>query len=128
MLASRLDLVEVNVSDWAAAVEWYRTAFDLDVAYEDEEHRWCELAFVRGGPRFALRELADVQHGTPAPFTLSLEVESVDAALDQLRGRGVEVRSEVKEAQRPTGQRYRWANIADPEGNTLRVFEWLPSN
>lgn len=124
MPASRLDLVEVNVTDWPGSVKWYRETFDMEVSYEDAEHRWCELSFPRGGPRFALRGLDDVSRATPTPFVLSLEVDDLDGAVGEFGRRGVQLSSEVKEATRPNGQRYRWANVADPEGNGLRVFEW----
>lgn len=124
MPESRLDLIEVNVSDWNGSVDWYRRAFDLDVSYEDREHRWCELAFAGGGPRFALRGLDGMAHGLPAPVVVSLEVRDLDAAVEELRSRGVDVPDAVKDATRPDGTRYRWANLTDPEGNRLRIFEW----
>lgn len=120
----RLDLVEVNVSDWDASVDWYRRAFNLDVSYEDREHRWCELAFPGSGPRFALRGLDGVDHRSPAAIVITLEVGNVEAAVEELRGRGVDIAERIKEATRPDGTRYRWANLADPDGNQLRVFEW----
>jgi predicted enzyme related to lactoylglutathione lyase len=126
MPGTRLDLVELNVSDWRASVDWYRRSFDLDVAYEDDQHQWCELSFAAAGPRFALRGGAD-----PAPsknVVLSVEVDGLDAAVETLKERGVELTSAIKEATRPTGQGYRWANLADPEGNLLRVFEWTASD
>ncbi|MGL5817076.1 MAG: glyoxalase superfamily protein [Phycicoccus sp.] len=118
----RIELVGVPVSDVDRAREFYGTTLGWSVDHDQvvsEEIRFvqvtppgsaCSIAFGRGLSEMAPGSLKALQ----------VVVASADAALADLRERGVEA-SGVDE--QPWG---RFVHFADPDGNTWSVQE-LPS-
>jgi catechol 2,3-dioxygenase-like lactoylglutathione lyase family enzyme len=107
----KLYFVELQVSDWAASLTWYREVLGLDVLLTDEPARFALLR--AGQTRLSLKA------GTPTPggVLLSFEVEDLSPWLGRL---GL---LDVKTS--PEG--YRRARLRDPDGYTITLFEWLPN-
>jgi catechol 2,3-dioxygenase-like lactoylglutathione lyase family enzyme len=117
-----LEVVTLPVSDVDRAKRFYESLgwrFDIDLVVSDEArtvqftppHSQCSIQFGKGG--------TTAQPGSAAGMILV--VRDIDAARDDLIGRGVEV-SEVQEARPPGldqgGRSYfARASFSDPDGN-----------
>jgi catechol 2,3-dioxygenase-like lactoylglutathione lyase family enzyme len=123
-----LEVVTLPVSDVDRAKSFYESLgwrFDIDLAISDEmrtvqftpPHSDCSIQFGKGR---STAEPGSAQY-------MILVVEDIDAARDDLIGRGVEV-SEVQEA-RPPGfdsedrSYFARATFSDPDGNTWELQE-----
>lgn len=120
-----LDMAVIDVRDWSRAVTWYSERLGLRVVYREDEHRWCDLSAPEAGALLALRGLDDVDIDVPNRCVLELRTNDLDQTVEELRARGVQFLRDIGEGVRTNGQRYRWTNVADPEGNVLRLYEWV---
>src|SRR4051794_11746318 len=123
-----LEVVQVPVSDIDRAKRFYQSLgwrFDIDLVISDDfrtvqftpPHSGCSIQFGKGGTA--------AEPGSAAG--LILVVSDIDAARDDLVGRGVEV-SEVQEARPPGfedgGRSYfARASFSDPDGNSWVLQE-----
>ena len=123
-----LEVVTLPVSDVDRAKGFYESLgwrFDIDLVVSDEmrtvqftpPHSPCSIQFGKGGTA--------AEPGSAAG--LILVVKDIDAARDDLVGRGVEV-SEVEEARPPGfdqgGRSYfARASFSDPDGNRWQLQE-----
>ncbi|GAC1302396.1 MAG: hypothetical protein NVS4B7_20590 [Ktedonobacteraceae bacterium] len=76
------------------------------------------------GTAIALQNLASLPPGVPAQpggFELNLEVEDLDAALQEWKAKGIEVLSEAKDMG--AGRFFR---AKDPEGHVISVYQFYP--
>ena len=116
----RLDIVEqvvVFVEDMDRARDFYRDVLGLQVRFEHEgwvefSTRGAGIALCSGGRRSEGPK--DYRGGGVLP---TLRVQSVEAAVQYLRSRGVSVNETAVE---PYG---RLAVFSDPEGNQLQILE-----
>ena len=124
----KLEVVTLPVSDVDRAKSFYESLgwrFDIDLVVSEDvrtvqftpPHSGCSIQFGKGGTA-AEPGSAD---------GLILVVEDIDAARDDLIGRGVEV-SEVQEARPPgfdsPGRSYfARASFSDPDGNGWQLQE-----
>jgi predicted enzyme related to lactoylglutathione lyase len=111
-----LYMVELIVSEFDAAVRWFRDVLGLRVLLIDELNRFALLQGVGGG-RLALKA------GNPAPGGLRLhfQVPDLDIELKQLEARGGHVESPPLVS--PEG--YRRAIVRGPAGYPIVLFEWV---
>ncbi len=118
----KLELVPVPVADVDRAKAFYvdRCGFtlDVDVVVTDGVRvvqvtppgSACSIGFGTGVPAYT---------GTPGTVrALHLVVDGIEAAREELLGRGVEV-GEIEDV----GGGVRYAGFADPDGNTLTLQE-----
>ena len=115
-----------SVDDAAAAKEFYGRTLGLEISEIPEMDGLLDLR-VPGGSRVLLYAKPD---HAPATFTvLNLPVEDVEAAIDELTGRGVRfevydegpVKTDEKGILRGPGPKIAW--FSDPAGNILSVLE-----
>ncbi len=107
----RLYMVELTVRDLAASLAFYRDRLGLAVELVDEANGF---ALLHAGGRLALKR------GTPGGgATVHLEVADVAAELRRL-GEPVETKA--------SAEGYRRAKLADPDGHTVVLFEWVPGS
>jgi catechol 2,3-dioxygenase-like lactoylglutathione lyase family enzyme len=105
----KLYMVELAVSDFPRAAEWYSRLLSMDPVQVDERNGFA-LFEVYGG-RVALKVR------TPAGKGMVLfEVEDLDEELARL-----ESDAEVT----VSAEGYRRAKLSDPDGNTVVLFEWV---
>ncbi len=111
-----LYMVELIVSEFDAAVTWFRDVLGLRVLLLDEMNRFALLQGVGGG-RLALKA------GNPAPggVRLHFQVPDLDIELAQLKARGAHQESPPQVS--PEG--YRRAVVRGPAGYPVVLFEWV---
>jgi glyoxylase I family protein len=97
---------------------WYaeRLGVDLPPASYDQQP-WTQEAGPTIFAAFPVGQ-TDQPHLGPRGWGLNLRVRDLDAMVEQLRAAGVEV--EVDPETYPNG---RFANLADPEGNPLQLWQ-----
>jgi catechol 2,3-dioxygenase-like lactoylglutathione lyase family enzyme len=121
MLADTKAYSGIAVRDLPAARTFYRDTLGLRTS-EEYGLLWLHLA---GGRDTLVYEQPDA---TPASFTiLNFEVEDIDAAVDELVARGVELERDAGVEQdergvfRDEGPYIAW--FKDPSGNVLSVLQ-----
>jgi catechol 2,3-dioxygenase-like lactoylglutathione lyase family enzyme len=113
-----LDLVTIQVRDWAAAVQWYTQILGLPIITLDEEDRFCTLG--THGAILALAsdhpdQAAGSEENRLAP---AFRVADLDGTLERLRSLGVKVDPRIDGED----EGYRLARIYDAEGNRLHLY------
>lgn len=106
-------MVEWTCRDWAGCVAWYSDILGLRRAWFDEDGGFA--LFEGQGICLALKAGEEPARG----LLLSWEVDDLDAAMSELRSRGIETTDPFDD---PEG--FRETRFRDPEGRTLRVFQW----
>lgn len=113
-----------SVDDMHAARAFYADTLGLDVSVVDERNGLLSLS-ITGGTTILL--YAKENH-TPATYTvLNFPVDDVEAAVDELTARGVELQrydgldQDEKGIHRGGGPLIAW--FTDPAGNVLSVLE-----
>jgi predicted enzyme related to lactoylglutathione lyase len=107
----RIGNVFYRSPDLESAVRFYTHVVGLSLKFRDGE-RWA--AFDVGGMTLAVE---GGQRGGPGGATVSLRVDGLADVVDQLRARGATV-GEIE-----AGPHERRANLTDPAGNTLVLYE-----
>ncbi len=128
----KIDHVMIGVDNFGVMIAWYREKLGFQ-----EEKRWTvdglngiDLAYIVGPDGFRIEFIGGgkgprtpVPASFPEHFTmrglqhLSFRVADVDAAVAELRARGVAVFVEAEDY--PVGAQRRVAFIKDPEGNVI---------
>lgn len=124
MLGQRRAMSGFAVSDLNSAREFYEGTLGAEVQVLDEEHGVAKLKLGEG------HEVLMYRSGemTPASYTiLNFEVDDIDAAVDELGGRGVTFERyegfdhDEKGIVRSPGPQIAW--FKDPSGNVLAVLQ-----
>ena len=115
-----IDMVEVRVRDWKAAVDWYQEKLELKVAAWDPDDGYCQLEPEGGGCRLALWGVSAVEPGGASRCVPTFHVDDLAATLGALRARGVAVERDITGGD----EGFRSADIADCEGNLIQLYEW----
>jgi catechol 2,3-dioxygenase-like lactoylglutathione lyase family enzyme len=112
------------VKDLGAAREFYVETLGAEVEVLDEEHGVAKLK-LGGGHEVLMYLSGDM---TPASYTmLNFEVDDIDAAVDELRVRGVvferyeDFDQDEKGIVRSPGPQIAW--FKDPSGNVVSVLQ-----
>ena len=112
------------VKDMGRAREFYEGTLGLRMEVLDEEHGVARL-HLAGGSEVLMYLSADM---TPPSYTmLNFEVDDIDAAVEQLRERGVEIQRyegfdhDEKGIVRGPGPQIAW--FEDPSGNVISVLQ-----
>jgi uncharacterized glyoxalase superfamily protein PhnB len=113
-----LNAVLLSAADVAGMVVFYRDVLGLPLKVSDHgggmhaemDFPGLHFAIFPGGPRALER----------GPVTISLQVESVDAAYEQLKAAGTTF--EEPPEDKPFGGRT--ALLRDPEGNGVYLMQW----
>lgn len=120
-MSYKLGLVSLFVRDVPKAKAFYVDFLGMKVVPEFSSPDFVFLLPAWGTP-IALQNAATAPQnltGQPVGFELNLEVDDVDAALQEWKARGVEVLSEI--ADMGAGRYFR---ARDPEGNSLTVYQF----
>lgn len=122
MAAPQLDNVRLLADDFAATFAFYAEGLGLPVLYGTAEGPYAELSAGTASIGVVARErMPGVDPAPPAGdrAVVVLDAEPLDAALAELRGRGLE----VGEAQERREWGIRVAYLRDPDGRLLELFE-----
>ena len=111
-LVTGLDNVHIYVTDVARSAAFYRDVLGIPLAGDDH---WQEAAL--NGVRFALHE-ASPSHPElgSGGVAINFRVEDADAAAEQVRAAGVDVREQMREEY---GVSY---ELEDPDGYLIYLF------
>jgi catechol 2,3-dioxygenase-like lactoylglutathione lyase family enzyme len=113
-----LDLVTIQVREWAEAVRWYTQVLGLPIITLEEEDGFCMLR--TDGATLALAsdhpdQAAGTEENRLAP---AFRVTDLDGTLERLRSFGVKVDPRIDGED----EGYRLARIYDLEGNRLHLY------
>jgi predicted enzyme related to lactoylglutathione lyase len=112
-----VDFVTVPTNQFEAAVDFYGTKLGLPCSVNVPERKWAE--FEAGPLTLSIVDAANFPFGYhPNPNPLSLHVEDVPAAREELAGRGIEFVGEIFD----TGVCH-MAFFSDPDGNALMLHK-----
>lgn len=115
----RLSLAIVAVRDYQGMKDWYSKVLGLEITEESDEGEWSTFRLPEGGAEFAVHGGMSEVDGSPNKVVPAIEVDDIRATVEDLRGRGVEVMSEPVDP----GHGSLLANIRDPEGNIINLYE-----
>jgi catechol 2,3-dioxygenase-like lactoylglutathione lyase family enzyme len=113
----RFSLVTLFVEDHLAMRDWYTANLGLSVS--DETERYVQLADLDGNPCVAFHIGEPIAHADHVQ--LHFEVDDVDAAYEQLNGKGVAFTEPPED--KPWG--WRVAALTDPAGHTVELVRKL---
>ncbi len=104
----------------AKLANWYSTTLDVKTTYDEHEDIFVgALVTVPSGSRieFGIRpspvRLSRESHG----IMISYQVNDLDACLDRLRSKNVEIEVDM------SGSSGRFAQLSDPEGNLIQLWQ-----
>ncbi len=116
-LVSRINVVYLYVRDVERSLAFYRDVLGLPLEHHPSDPHWAE-ARLPNGLRFALHGWSG---GGDEPgggaVRVNFEVDEIDAAVERLRGAGVEVGTIHRE------QYGAHAEFVDPDGYRFDVFQ-----
>jgi predicted enzyme related to lactoylglutathione lyase len=122
MRLRKLDLVEIRVRDWPAAMRWYAEVLGLLVRHVEEDEQFGILGFPEGDMGLAISGQPDeVVSAFPNRCYPVVIVDDLDVTLREFEQKGVIVRRGPWEG----GEAFRSAVILDCEGNDIQLVEWL---
>lgn len=109
--------VELRTTHWAKLVEWYRDAIGLPLLLKSDENRYALLQ--AGDSKLTILGRERVADGSQR-WSLAFEVNNLPDVLRRM----------VSLGSRPTEPRvdtegYAEFTVNDPDGNRVRVFQWV---
>ncbi len=115
-----MDLNQVTFTcvDYSASVSFYKKLGFRQIVDNSPQYARFETAF---GTTFSIHSVDSA--AKDSKIIVYFEVDDVDAAVDQLRRRGIEFDAE------PVDQEWLWreAYLRDPAGNTLCIYHAGPN-
>jgi lactoylglutathione lyase len=123
--------VRLLVSDFPAAVRFWRDVMKLALSYSDEVgYAYFTMGNVglelmrRDSMMAALSESQSVSSPAGRQITLNFKVDDVDAAFADLVSRGAKP---IANPQDRPDWRARTAHLTDPDGNVIELYKLLES-
>src|SRR5688572_29131717 len=85
-----LEIVQIEVKDWARMVKWYVDTLSLQIAIKEDEDKIAFLSFPKGEGKIALHGADNVVTGTKSRAYPCILVSDIDATVKQLQAKRVE--------------------------------------
>ena len=111
-------VISVNVSNFEAAVEWYREALGFEVVYRLDEYGWGEVRTPWNGVTIGLSQTEELKHGGTVP---TFGVKDIAAARSHLESLGTKFDGDTYEISGMV----KLATFYDPDGNAWMLAEAL---
>jgi predicted enzyme related to lactoylglutathione lyase len=115
-------IVTVRTLNWAEMVRYYSETLGLKRKFSDSANEYA--MFEAGSIRIAIEGPVKPAYrrvnGAGATM-MNFEVDNLETALEELRGRGAQVLTEVRQ-----GPGYDYVAVSDPEGNEHIVYQRTP--
>jgi predicted enzyme related to lactoylglutathione lyase len=119
-LKTRDPIIIHYVHDMQRAIRFYRDVLGLDL--DQESPGWTTLRC--GDALVALHILAPRMEEAPLPHAgLNLQVDDLDAAVEEAKTAGAQLRSAIREAG--GGVPVRLAELRDPDGNGFELRQFV---
>jgi catechol 2,3-dioxygenase-like lactoylglutathione lyase family enzyme len=109
-------VISVNVSDFEAAVDWYRRALGFEIVYRLDQYGWGEVRTPWGGVTIGLSQSEELKHGGTVP---TFGVKDIAAARAHLESLGTKFDGETYEIDGMV----KLATFFDPDGNAWMLAE-----
>ncbi|MBI2029248.1 VOC family protein [Candidatus Gottesmanbacteria bacterium] len=112
----KLDIIELNVKNWEAMIEWYVSNLNLKVVAREDDHKYALLAGSDGAMLglFGVRNLLMRGSGGFIPY---FRTEKLGDVVSNLKSKSVNI--EDTQVQHWGEQ----AKVKDPEGNEFYLYE-----
>ena len=111
-------VISVNVSNFEAAVEWYREALGFEVVYRLDDYGWGEVRTPWGGVTIGLSQTEELKHGGTVP---TFGVKDIAAARAHLESLGTRFDGDTYEISGMV----KLATFYDPDGNAWMLAQAL---
>jgi CreA protein len=111
-------VISVNVSNFGAAVEWYRKALGFELVYKLDQYGWGEVRTPYEGITIGLGQSEELQHGGTVP---TFSVKDIDAARKHLESLGTRFDGDTYQI----GDMVKLATFYDPDGNAWMLAQSL---
>ena len=111
-------VISVNVSNFEAAVEWYREALGFEVVYRLDEYGWGEVRTPWNGVTIGLSQTEELTHGGTVP---TFGVKDIAAARAHLESLGTKFDGDTYEISGMV----KLATFYDPDGNAWMLAQAL---
>lgn len=112
--------IEIRTTQWQPMILWYTTALKLKSAVRSEEEGYALLA--GRGWRLSLLQMLEEEVRDRSAISLALEVGDIEAARDHI----TTYLTEPAEAIETSDEGFRQWTIADPDGNRIKLFQFIP--
>ena len=113
-------VISVNVSNFEAAVEWYREALGFEITYRLDEYGWGEVRTPWGGVTIGLGQTEELKHGGTTP---TFGVKDIDVARKHLESLGTRFDGDTY----AIGDMVKLCTFYDPDGNAWMLAQTLDS-
>ena len=114
-------VISVNVSDFDAAVEWYREALGFEIVYRLDQYGWGEVRTPWGGVTIGLGQSEELKHGGTVP---TFSVKDIAAARAHLESLGTRFDGDTYEIDGMV----KLATFYDPDGNAWMLAQQLATD
>jgi CreA protein len=111
-------VISVNVSNFDAAVEWYRKALGFELVYSLEQYGWGEVRTPWNGVTIGLSQVEELKQGGTVP---TFGVKDIDAARTHLESLDTRVDGDTYEIEGMV----KLATFYDPDGNAWMLAQSL---
>ncbi|MGE3408336.1 MAG: VOC family protein [Pirellulales bacterium] len=109
--------MELRTTRWAQMLRWYSISLGLPVLLRSEEGQYALLAAGETKLTLLGRDKVDLPSGR---WSLAFEVSNLPRVLQEL------IKAESRPSQpRVDPEGYAEFTVKDPDGNRVRVFQWV---
>ena len=109
-------VISVNVSNFDAAVDWYREALGFELVYRLDGYGWGEVRTPWGGVNIGLGQSEELKHGGTVP---TFGVKDIAAARAHLESLGTRFDGDTYDIDGMV----KLATFYDPDGNAWMLAE-----
>jgi catechol 2,3-dioxygenase-like lactoylglutathione lyase family enzyme len=109
-------VISVNVSNFDAAVDWYREALGFELVYRLDGYGWGEVRTPWGGVNIGLGQSEELKHGGTVP---TFGVKDIAAARAHLESLGTRFDGDTYEIDGMV----KLCTFYDPDGNAWMLAE-----
>ena len=111
-------VISVNVSDFAASVEWYKQALGFELIYSLDQYGWGEVKTPWGGVTIGLSQVEELKQGGTVP---TFGVKDIEAARKHLESLDTRFDGDTYEIEGMV----KLATFYDPDGNAWMLAQSL---
>jgi CreA protein len=111
-------VISVNVSNFDAAVDWYREALGFELVYRLDQYGWGEVQTPLQGITIGLGQTEELKHGGTVP---TFTVKDIDVARKHLESVGARFDGETYQIE----DMVKLATFYDPDGNAWMLAQQL---
>lgn len=111
----KLDVIEIQVRDWAGMMKWYHSVLGLEILAREDDDKFAMLG--NEGSIVALVQVDEVS-GTPGNIMPYWRVENIENVVEKLTSSGVRFSTKVE-----TTHWGKQAKFSDLEGNVHFLYQ-----